>query len=165
MSATLLTWTLVAITVFWCVGLYQRISRLRAVVLEGLVLVEKQLTRYIHLVEMQLSDVEIAPVAPQWEPLFAVVRTLQATSQAARSKPFIEAELQTLSVAIDSIREQVERLRMPRSMQKMWQEAAFSVTAERVRYNDDATQYNEALHQFPARLVVGLMGFKVAVRL
>jgi hypothetical protein len=90
---------------------------------------------------------------------------LQATSQAARSKPFIEAELQTLSVAIDSIREQVERLRMPRSMQKMWQEAAFSVTAERVRYNDDATQYNEALHQFPARLVVGLMGFKVAVRL
>ena len=138
---------------------------MRAAVLEGLVLVEKQLTRYIHLVEMQFADIEGTPIAPQWASLLALVRTLPATSQAARSAPFVATELEPLGLAIDRIREQVERLRMLPGMQKMWQEAVFSVSAARSRYNDDATNYNAALHQVPARLVVGLMGFKAAVRL
>ena len=165
MSASLLTWTLAAVSLFWCVGLYQRMVQLRAAVLEGLVLVEKQLTRYIHLVEMQFSDEDAMSMTPQWVPLVDLVRTLQEVSQAARGSPFAVSELRSLGVVVDSIRLQIECLRIPQSVQKMWQEAVFSVNAARLRYNDDATQYNEALQQFPARLVVGLMGFKAAVRL
>lgn len=165
MTASLLTWILASLTVFWWVGLYQRVLGLRAVVLEGLVSVEQQLTRYIHLVEMQFFAEDAAPVSPQWAPLVERIRSLEAASQAARSKPFARAELESLAVLIDTIREQLDSNRMPQGVHKLWQEAVFSVNAARLRYNAEALRYNEALHQFPARLVVGLMGFKAAVPL
>jgi LemA protein len=51
---------------------------------------------------------------------------------------------------------------MPEALQKLWDEAALKVRMARSGFNQIVERYNEALHQFPAALVVGMMGFKQA---
>jgi LemA protein len=51
---------------------------------------------------------------------------------------------------------------MPEAMQKLWDEAALKVRAARGGFNQIVQRYNQALQQFPASLVVEMMGFKEA---
>jgi hypothetical protein len=54
---------------------------------------------------------------------------------------------------------------MPEAMQKLWDEAALKVRTARGGFNQIVERYNEALQQFPASLVVRMMGFNMAGKL
>ena len=172
MSASVLTWLLVATTVFWCVGLYNRLMRLRARGMDALGSVEKNLRVYTSLVDAQFPNEEGCFIPLVWADLVRHVQSIDAHCKAVRGAPLAAAQLQSLGQIVDAIErewarigEQAESLEQPPmsdAMQKLWQEAALKVRTARGGFNQIVDRYNEALHQFPASAVVDMMGFKEA---
>jgi LemA protein len=175
MSASVLIWLLTALLLFWCVGLYNRLMRMRARGLDALGSVEKHLRSYIGLIQAQFPDEEGSFIPLEWAALVGSVKVLDAQCNAARGASLQQGPLQTLGRTLDAIEAAWQPLReqpadlagpaMPEAMQKLWDEAAFKARAARGGFNQIVERYNEALHQFPARLVAGMMGFKDAGRL
>jgi LemA protein len=172
MSATVLSGLLAAITVFWCVGLYNRLMRMRARGLDALGSVEKHLKSYSGLLNAQFPDEEGSYIPLEWAGLVSSVKALDAQCKAARAAPLQLAPLQALARTVDAIETEWTQLReqpadlagptMPEAMQKLWDEAALKVRTARGGFNQIVDRYNQALDQFPASLVVEMMGFKVA---
>lgn len=175
MSATVLLGMLAAVTVFWCVGLYNRLMRMRARGLDALGSVEKNLRIYTSLIGVQFPEEEGSYIPLEWAGLVSCVKDLDEQCKAARAAPLQSAPLQLLAQTIDAIevawfalREQPADLAgptMPEAMQKLWDEAAQKVRTARGGFNQIVDRYNEALGQFPASLVVDMMGFKMAGKL
>ena len=172
MSAPVLTGLLAATTLFWCVGLYNRLMRMRARGLDALGSVEKHLRSYISLIQVQFPDEEGSYIPMEWARLVSGVKQLELQCRAARSAPLQLPPLQLLGQTVDGIEAEWQQLRnqpadlagptMPEAMQKLWDEAALKVRTARGGFNQIVAHYNAALHQFPASLVVGLMGFQPA---
>jgi len=175
MRASVLLGLLVATTVFWCVGLYNRLMRLRARALDALGSVEKNLRSYITLIDVQFPDEEGSYIPLEWASLVSCVKALDAQCQAARAAPLRELPLLALAQTVDAIDAAWQELRaqpadlagptMPEAMQKLWDEAAHKVRTARGGFNQIVARYNEALEQFPASLAVGMMGFAPAGKL
>jgi LemA protein len=175
MSATVLIGLLAATTVFWCVGLYNRLMRLRARALDALGSVEKNLRSYISLIQVQFPDEEGSYIPMEWAGLVSRVKQLDGLCRVARNAPLQPLQLSALAQTLEAIEAEWTLLRdqpadlagptMPEAMQKLWDEAAQKVHTARGGFNQIVERYNEALHQFPASLVVASMGFQVAGKL
>jgi len=175
MSASVLIWLLAATAVFWCVGLYNRLMRLRARGLDALGSVEKNLKNYVSLMDAQFPNEEGCFIPMVWERLARHVQSIEAQCKAVRAAPLAVAPLKALGHLVDAIdlewqqinspSDAVEQSSMSDAMQKLWQEAALKVRTSRGGFNQIVDRYNEALHQFPASMVVDMMGFKEAGRL
>lgn len=175
MSASVLIWLLAAVLLFWCVGLYNRLMRMRARGLDALGSVEKHLRSYTTLIQVQFPDEEGSYIPLEWAGLVSNVKLLELQCKAARGAPLQALPLQVLGQTVDAIETEWTLLReqpadlagptMPEAMQKLWDEAALKTRTARGGFNQIVDRYNEALHQFPASLVVGMMGFKVAGKL
>jgi LemA protein len=175
MSASVLIWLLAATLMFWCVGLYNRLMRMRARGLDALGSMEKHLRNYTRLIQVQFPDEEGSYIPMEWAGLVSNVKLLDAQGKAARSAPLQAVPLKVLGQTVDAIEAEWQQLRaqpadlagptMPEAMQKLWDEAALKVRTARGGFNQIVDRYNEALHQIPASLVVGVMGFKEAGRL
>jgi LemA protein len=175
MSASVLIWLLAATCVFWCVGLYNRLMRMRARGLDALGSVEKNLRSYTSLIQAQFPDEEGSYIPMEWARLVSLVKLLEVHGKATRVAPLLPAPLQTLAQTVDAIDSEWLQLReqpadlagptMPEAMQKLWDEAALKVRTARGGFNQIVDRYNEALRQFPANLVVGMMGFNMAGKL
>jgi len=174
MSA-LLFWLLPALTVFWCVGLYNRLMRLRARALDALGSLEKHLRTYLSLLDAQFPEEEGSYIPLDWARLVATAKLLDAQCKAARLAPLQEGPLQALAATVDAVALAWQQLRsqpadlagpvMPEAMQKLWDEAELKVRTARGGFNQIVLRYNEALQQIPARLVVRVMGFRPAGKL
>ena len=175
MSVSVLTWLLVAFFVFWCVGLYNRLMRLRARGLDALGSVEKNLRTYTSLMDAQFPAEEGCFVPLPWADLARHVQSIDLHCRAVRSAPLAVAPLRALGHLIDAIEQEwlglcshvgsEERSVQSDALQKLWQEAALKVRTARGGFNQIVDRYNEALHQFPASMAVGMMGFKEAGKL
>ena len=161
-----------ATTVFWCVGLFNRLMRLRARALDALGSLEKNLKVYASLVDAQFPHEEGAYIPLDWAELVRHVQLLDAHCQAARAAPLQVQPLAVLGQTVDHIEHAWEVLRaappdlagpvLPDAMHKLWDEAEHKVRSSRGGFNQIVERYNEALLQFPARAVVRLMGFRPA---
>jgi LemA protein len=175
MSVNVLLWLLAALTLFWCVGLYNRLMRMRARALDALGSVEKNLRSYTSLINVQFPDEEGSFIPLEWAALVSRVKALEPQCTAARTAPLQVEPLQILAQTVDAIEAEWVALReqpadlagptMPEAMQKLWDEAAQKVRTARGGFNQIVERYNEALGQFPASLVVEMMGFKEAGKL
>ena len=178
MDTSPLIWLLLALLLFWCVGLYKRLLQLRLLAQQALDALEQPLSLYGALLVQHTTPVGEAGAAPEldlWHPLLDSVGALPICSQAARTAPFAHAPLQALAELIDAISLYWERLQaqptdlagspIPAELVKPWQEAEFLVRSARNHFNQRVMGYNAALREFPARLVVWLMGFKPAATL
>jgi LemA protein len=175
MSASVLFGLLTALTVFWCVGLYNRLMHMRARGLDALGSVEKHLKSYTSLIAVQFPDEEGSYIPLEWAALVSSVKLLEAQCLAAKTAPLQAPPLQTLAHTADAIEAAWTGLRerpadlagptMPEAMQKLWDEAALKVRTARGGFNQIVGRYNLALDQFPANLVVDMMGFKEAGKL
>lgn len=175
MSASVLIWLLCATAGFWCVGLYNRLMRMRARALDALGSVEKNLRSYASLIQVQFLDEEGSYIPLEWAGLVSRVKSVDLQCRLSRAAPLQTGPLQTLAQTVDAIEMEWSQLReqpadlagpaMPQAMQKLWDEAAVKVRTARGGFNQIVELYNEALHQFPASLVVEMMGFKQAGKL
>ena len=175
MSVSVFLGLLAAVLLFWCVGLYNRVMRLRARGVDALGSVEKNLRAYISLIDAQFPDEEGSYIPLEWALLVSKVKLLDAQCKMVRGTSLAAEPLQALGATVDAIEAAWAELRaapadlagpaLPEAMQKLWDEAALKVRTSRGGFNQIVDRYNEALQQFPASTVVGWMGFKMAGKL
>ena len=169
MSGSFLLWGLLALTVFWCVGLYNRLMRIRARGLDALGSVEKHIKAYGTCIQQYLAGTG-APLA--WAQLQIAVESLEAACKAARNTPLAIGPMEALTQSLDALTQKWEALcnapadlagaAVPGNLVAEWEEATHRVQSARGGYNQIVARYNEAIGQFPARIIVGTMGFKPA---
>lgn len=180
MNGSLILWMTLALSIFWGVGLYNRLMRMRARGLGALGSVEKHVRQYAELVRLQepvldLMRVGVAASAVDessggWGQLQHDLQALEQALKDARTAPLAPESLGRLGATLDTLQETWCHLNetpadlagpvVPAAMQARWDAITHRVESARSGFNQILTQYNEALDQFPARLVVGIMGFK-----
>jgi LemA protein len=182
MNDSLLLWLVLALLVFWCVGLYNRVMRIRARGLDAFGSIEKYLRTFGMLVQTHIAGgVDLhspavsgstANIPDAWARLVNNVLALEAAYKVARSMPLTQEPLSRLAAAIAAVQTEWQVLRdepadlagspVPDAMRQQWEEASVKLQSARDAFNQIMARYNEALHQFPARLVVAIMGFQRA---
>lgn len=186
MSGSLLIWMVLALAVFWCVGLYNRLMRMRARGLDAFGSVEKYLRRYRTLVEAHLSESGVARqlgggenpadnLLGDWERAVKVLHVLDLALKEARNAPLQMTALTRLGNAFADVQNAWQGLCdlpvdlagpvVPDAMRQQWDATTVKVQTARGGFNQILSKYNEAIAQFPARLVVGVMRFERAGQL
>ncbi len=183
MSGSFLLWGLLALAVFWCVGLYNRLMRIRARGLDALGSVEKHIKAYgaciqPHLVGVGAHSGSVTATEGDtqlpfaWSQLQLAVESLEAACKAARNTPLAIGPMEAFTQCLDAVEQKWAALRnapadlagsaVPGNLMVEWEEATHKVQSARGGYNQIVARYNEAIGQFPARIIVGTMGFKPA---
>jgi LemA protein len=180
MNGSLLLWMTLAILLFWWVGLYNRLMRMRARAFSAFGSIEKHLREYVELArEQTLSfglesgnqpQVQQCEPIPGWALLLAELAVLDQVLKDARAKPLAVEPMADLQQAISALQRVWDGFSalprdlagpaLPGDMQAQWDAIAHRVETSRNGYNQILLKYNEAVAQFPARLIVGLMGVK-----
>lgn len=180
MSASLLLWVALAVSVFWGVGLYNRLMRMRARGLSALGSVEKHMRLYAALVREQVtlrspggahSQTPGAQGSPQaWDSLMSSLHVFEHALEDDGVVKLTNEPLARLVAAFDGVQVAWRHLVavppdlagpvIPAELHAQWEAVALRVETARGGFNQILAQYNAALDQFPARLVVGWMGFK-----
>lgn len=168
---------LVAVLVFWGVGAYNRMMRLRNALLSGYLPVDQQLKLRHTLLQRQAQA--LLPLLPEHaETLFALQAACtqaQAASTLARAHPGAANALGSLRLAESILLETRARLAAADGPEALSAETAemAELTAQlavveaalqfaRGRFNGAVMEYNHAVEQFPTRLLAGLFGFRLA---
>ncbi len=181
MDGSLLLWMGLALSIFWSVGVYNRLMRMRARGLSALGSVEKHMRLFADLVQaivtqgsvgdVHKSSSAAAPAVDGWTRLQAAWLVVdQALKDTKSANALSVAPLACLAQAYEGLLDAWRQLNdvppdlagpvVPASMRTQWEAVALRVETARGGFNQILTLYNEALDQFPARLVVGFMGFQ-----
>ncbi|NBX19860.1 LemA family protein [Rhodoferax mekongensis] len=179
MDTSIWLWLAVALTVFWLVGLYNRLMRLRSRALEVLTALERQLRSSLTLLETFAQSAQMTAltatnsqkdIAAEW---MAVVRaaqvveaiwytprknTLSPRAQQKRSKSL--SELQSAWDSWANTPPDLAGAPVPEDMQTEWSALQTKVKAIQVALNVIIESYNEAIEEYPAKWVAGWMGFE-----
>ena len=186
MNGSLLIWAVLALTIFWCVGLYNRLMRMRARGLDALGSVEKYLREYTLMVDTHLSEPGVTRPAwdnvstadgvwGDWEPLVKNLHGLDVAMKDLHAAPFdipllgrLADAFRELQVVWQCLCDQPSDLAgpvVPEVLKFQWDANTAKVQSSRGGFNQIMLKYNEAIAQFPARLVVGMMRFSRAGQL
>ena len=183
MSASLLLLMVLALVVFWGVGLHNRLMRIRARSLSALGSVEKHMRVYADMVRDDLANGAAlclqGPISDtphdDWECLLSALHTFEDALKDAGTSALRNAAPERLGRAFDGVQTAWRRLNdappdlagplVPPTMRTQWDGVTQRVETARGGFNQILTQYNEAVEQFPARLVAGAMGFKPGSKL
>lgn len=189
MTSSLLTWIGVAVLLFWTVGAYNRLVRLRAEVNVAFAQVDSQLQLQIHVVDELLQDEVAQPPAstqgqerevvpaleeepsPSWTGLQGAAAQLAACLAVARARPLhaegiaaLDAAVQVLAMAWERAeREDAHDLagpRLPEALAASRVQLLAQAQAAVDRFNEAVARYNAAIAQFPAVLLAWVFGFK-----
>jgi LemA protein len=186
MSGSLLIWIGLALIIFWCVGLYNRLMRMRARGLDALGSVAKYLRQYIRMVDAHLSEPGAARPAwdgesagdglwGDWEPLVKQLHGLDVALNDLHAAPFDTPPLGRLTEVLGGLQSVWQSLCdqpadlagpvVPEVLRFQWDANTAKVQSARGGFNQIMNKYNEAIAQFPARLVVGMLRFSRAGQL
>jgi LemA protein len=173
-----------AVVVFWALGAYNRLVRLRAAVasnLRALVLqwqtqtqaVGLRLEQYAQGRETESQWVSLDDDALRWRPLTLSARQFLACLAAMQAKPAQLAALQDISSvraareiyeahwqSLQSAQDDLAGTSIPPDLQLLWAQHE-PLAAERLRdYNQSVHAYHAAIAQFPALLLAWAAGFE-----
>ena len=163
-----------AVVVFWAVGAYQRLVRLRSSAVQAFGGLDAHLVRTLAL----LGEYDAAQ-ATAGAPDLAARQTLRATAAecstwlaATRSHPLhpdaalkLGAALQALDVAWRVLVQQIPMLATPQGAAPWalrWEQQQTDNAQARQHFGLSVTQYNAAIGQFPAQVLAWLWGFHAA---
>lgn len=172
-----LGWALAAILFFWGIGAYNRLMRLRNAIGEAFRQLDQALTARAEACSKLLTL--LRPLLANEQATFDALETAQleasSAAQAARAKPYAGDPLAALAVAtavhgaaltrLNSLVEHHGELSGMSELHALLDELKL---IERQRafarqvFNQAVSQYNEALQQFPTRILAGLYGFAEA---
>jgi LemA protein len=171
MTYSLLTWAVFAMLIFWSVGGYNRLMRMRAKGLEAMGALYRYMLRYDALVHAHLGA-DMNRDDSEWSDLQKALSTLNRACQGVRTSLLGDEAVRILALSYQvlqdewsSLRESPDDLagqRLPEGLQVEWERISQKVMRARNTYQQIATEYNLALQQFPANLLVRVAGFKAA---
>lgn len=162
-----------AVLVFWLVGAYNRLVRLRTALVGRFVLVDAQLRQRHLLLQAQqtLLAAALASAGPRLEALRAACSQADAAREKARARPGTATAITSLRVAEDILADARARLPLPAAMaghgeapdmQASLADSDSELAFARREFNDAVAGYNEAVAQFPTVIAAGLFGFRAA---
>lgn len=166
-----------AVLLFWAVGAYNRLMRLRAEANTAFAALEAELARQVALVRECLPPPEATQPAPLdgdvsfWQSLHGAAAQFAASLAAARAKPLEPERIAALSAAHDVLTMAWERAerddahdlagpRLPESITTRRAQLAIQTHAAIDQFDRAVVRYNDAIAQFPAVLLAWLFGFK-----
>ncbi|MBE7942076.1 MULTISPECIES: LemA family protein [Ramlibacter] len=166
-----LTWTACAVLLFWGVGAYNRLVRLRAEAHAAFAAVEAEFTRQVELVRGELPPPQPGGSEGLFVALHAAATQFAATLAAARARPLEPGGIAALSAAegvLSLAWERVEREdahdlagpRLPENLSLRRAQLALQARAAAEQFNAAVARYNAAIAQFPALLLALLFGFR-----
>ena len=173
-SSSLIFIAVIAILIFWAVGAYNRLVRLKNVVANAFGQIDVQLKRRYDLIP-NLVEAAKKYLSHERETLEAIINArnqAKAASDVVRSRPAnalavttLAAAEQTLTSSLGSLfalNEAYPELKADQTIRELSEELTSTenkVTFARQAFNDAVLDYNNAQGQFPAVLVAGLFSF------
>ena len=165
---------LAAVLLFWAVGAYNRLVRLRGTIVRQFAPVDAQF-RARHALLLQLTDAlapALANAAPRIVALRAACLQVDAACAHAKLRPGATGAVTSLRLADEILGE--ARARLPvqsapgselAALTAQLQASDATLAFARRHFDDAVLDYNRAVTQFPTLLLVGLFGFRSAATL
>jgi len=162
-----------AVLLFWIVGAYNRMVRLRNGIVARFAAIDEGFRQRHALIERQvdLLATALASAGPRLDALRAACRQADAAREHARARPAMSGAITSLRVAEDILADARGRLpvqsisgadaELPEIRAKLGENDSTLAFARR-EFNAAVTAYNEAVRQFPTMLLAWLFGFRPA---
>lgn len=181
MSNPLVVWGIAAVLLFWSVGAYNRLVRLRSDANEAFAALAAELAKQAELVHASMPASMIATgltqpdelldeVTQLWSGLRAAATQLTVSVAAMRPRPLQPEAAATLSEARDVLLTAWVRVAqeandlagssIPEALTLQWQQLSAQARAAGENFNHAVDRYNAGIRQFPALLLAELFGFK-----
>jgi LemA protein len=178
MESSLVFWIAAAVTLFWAVGAYNRLVRLRGDANAAFASLDAELSRQVQLVAQLLPEGGEHPASvfdgmegSFWGGLQGAAAQLEASLASARQKPLEPDRIAALSAAQSVLATAWERAerddahdlagpRLPETLTATRAHMTSQCIAGAERFSQSVQRYNEAIAQFPAVLLAWLFGFK-----
>jgi len=181
MSTTqIVSWIVLAVILFWGVGAYNRLVRLRNVIANSFAQIDVQLKRRYDLIP-NLVEVARKYAAHERETLEAVTAArnqAKAAADVARTRPAAAGAITSLTLAEEvlgtamgklmALVEAYPELKADQSLRELAEELTSTenkVAFSRQLFNDATLDYNNAAQQFPTSMMANLFGFRAAAML
>lgn len=183
MSDFVILWIVLAVLLFWSIGAYNRLVRLRAQAIAAFAAIDEQFKQYITLVQTHLHLISapslhgapgpgVAEIPMAWAGLGGAAAQFEASLKEARAQPLdalamsaLEAAHEIFCVSWARVQNEPHDLAgspLPDTLQLQWDRISLHASKARLEFNRPVTVYNAAIVQFPARLLAWLFGFKPA---
>jgi len=189
MSTSLVFWLAAAVLLFWSVGAYNRLIRLRASALQAFAELDTRLREQAKVVRdclpatasppadrtVDVADTEDLQddMTAFWRGLAGAVAQFNATLGAARSGPLEPDAIAALHAAQGVLHMAWRRLQeddahdlagaaLPDTLQIQWQQSEAQVQKAAQAFNLAVKTYNHAISEFPALLIAWLFGLRPA---
>ena len=160
-----------AVLLFWMVGAYNRMVRLRSALVDGFAAVDAQCRARHALLASQhalLSGVLVS-AAPRLDALQAAARQADAAREKAAVRPGAASAITSLRAAEDILADARARLPVQSAagidlagLNTQLAEGDMALAFARREFNEGVAAYNEAVEQFPTVLLARLFGFRPA---
>lgn len=178
MSSTQIVFlALLAILLFWAVGAYNRLIRLRNEISNAFAQIDVQLKRRHDLIPnlVEVARKYLEHERETLERVTAARAQVMAATDLVKSKPNQPGPIKSLGLAegvlagalgrFQAVVESYPDLKADQQMHDLREELTHTenkVAFSRQLFNDATLDYNNAAHQFPTNLVAGMFGFKTA---
>ena len=172
MDISLAIWIGWAVLLFWAVGAYNRLVRLRAQAIQAFAALEMQYVQYVTLVQGSFALPEDAGEADLRAGILAAARQFESSLKAARAHPLDALAMRALETAHETLFMAWARLRdtppdlageaLPTVLLQQWGRITLHADKARKEFNQQVQAYNAAIQQFPAHLLAWLFGYKAA---
>ena len=178
-SSSFLPWILAALALFWAVGAYNRLVRLRSEAKSAFNALETELQKQVQLVlacippEEDQAPSQFAGGSAFWGGLQGAAAQLSASLASARSRPLDPERIAALGAAQEVLGTAWDRAerddahdlagpRLPENFSGERQQLVRMAQAATEHFNETVARYNDAIAQFPAVLLAWLFGFQPA---
>lgn len=165
-------WALLAVLVFWSVGAYNRLVRLRGEARVAFQGVDRCSQRFQELVDAPLPSADDPRTAGERAGLRGALVQLEAALRVARREVLSAPSIAVLQSAHTTL--QVWQVRLTEAAapgpelddwRARWAEARRQSDEAAAQFNQAVQAYNDAIRQFPALLLAALFGFRVGGQL
>lgn len=172
MSSSVALWAVLAVALFWSVGAYNRLVRLRSQAIGAFGALDGQFRRYIALVQTSFPVLAAGHVTAARAGLGGAMSQFESSLKVACERPLDEAAMRALETAHETLCMSWSRVQneppdlagapLPDTLQLQWEHISQQAGNAREEFDRRVVAYNEAIAQFPARLLAWLFGFRRA---
>ena len=177
-SNSILNWVIGAVLLFWAVGAYNRLVRLRGEANTAFAELDAELVKQAKLVRSLTNEADPPPASvfdgtePSfWAGLQGAAGQLEASLASARGRPLDPERIAALGAAQSVLVMAWERAerddahdlagpRLPETITGTRAQMVVQCAGAAERFSQAVNRYNEAIAQFPALLLAWLFGFK-----
>lgn len=171
-SVSIAGWGLAALLLFWSVGAYNRLVRLRGQAVRTFGPLALLLQRYSELLPGTASADSQTPSSDAWSGLYGAHAQFAASLAVARSRPLDAAAIAALGAAdqvlqmawsrITTEGQEADGQTLMEATPQKWAEIRQHAEHTKPEFALAVQHYNQAIAQFPALLLAWLFGFRPA---